>query len=385
MTPKQWYRKALDEGQLEADSAQAELFELLEQTHAAVCELGRADGAWASLKRLIGREAPKKIRGLYIWGGVGRGKTLAMDVFYDALPIENKVRMHFHSFMQRVHADLKEFEGAEPLSRVAQRLTQEAAVLCLDEFQVSDIADAMILAGLLRELFARDMVLVTTSNTEPDSLYQDGLQRAQFIPAIELLRTHTNVIHLGGDVDYRLRTLEKAQVYHYPLDDEAERSMSACFEALCPINVVTGTALVVSGREIAVVAHAEGVLWLQFIDLCDGPRGNADYIEIARRFHTVLLSNVPQLDDSRIDQVARFIHAIDEFYDRHVNLIVSAQVAPDALYQGTKLSGAFTRTASRLMEMRSHGYLAHAHALRSGGEAPSAGVLRSAPRVSEFP
>lgn len=306
--------------------------------------------------------APEPVRGLYIWGGVGRGKTYLVDTFHDALPIERKMRLHFHRFMQRVHRELGTLrQQPQPLETVAERLAAEARVLCLDEFFVSDITDAMILHGLLKALLARGVTLVATSNIAPRDLYRDGLQRARFIPAIELLERHVDVLHMDGGVDYRLRFLETAEIIHHPLDGRAEEILAESFTTLAPEPGVTDTQLAVEGREIPTRRLADGVVWFAFEAICEGPRSQMDYIEIARCFHTVLISGVPVLDVLREDAARRFISLVDEFYDRGVKLILSMQVAPAHIYQGRRLGLEFARTLSRLAEMQSREYLARPH------------------------
>ncbi len=302
------------------------------------------------------------IKGLYFWGGVGRGKTYLMDAFYESLPTEKKLRLHFHHFMHRVHSNLQSLgDTVNPLEKVADRFAQEARVLCFDEFFVSDIGDAMILAKLLEATFNRGMVLVATSNVVPKNLYLNGLQRSKFLPAIELIEQHLNVIQLDGGVDYRLRTLERAEIYHYPLDGEAKAILQSSFDALTRGEPRSRDPLEINNRLIDCTCEAAGVVWFDFSDLCDGPRGHSDYIEIARCYHTVLLANVPQFIPGQEDLVRRFIGLVDEFYDRQVKLIISAAVPMQQLYLQGNLAFEFQRTLSRLQEMQSHHYLASEH------------------------
>lgn len=304
------------------------------------------------------------IRGLYFWGGVGRGKTYLMDSFYESLPLENKMRSHFHRFMRRVHHELKSLQDQKnPLDIVAERIAKEAQVICFDEFFVSDITDAMILATLLEGLFQRGVTLVATSNIVPSGLYKDGLQRARFLPAIDLLNQHTEVVNIDGGTDYRLRNLEQAQLYYWPLGKDADQSLYNSFKCLIPdsTEITQDTAIEIEGRDIAVRYYAEDVVWFDFLAVCDGPRSQNDYIELAMEYHTVILSDIPQLDGARDDQARRFINLVDEFYDRGVKLIISAQVAVDQLYIAQRLQFEFERTVSRLLEMQSHEYLARPH------------------------
>ncbi len=316
-------------------------------------------GGW--LRRLR-RERPQPERGLYMWGGVGRGKTYLMDTFFDCLPAEGKLRVHFHRFMQRVHAELKQLAGEKnPLQRVADRLAAEAKVVCFDEFFVTDIADAMILGGLMEALFARGVTLVATSNIEPARLYENGLQRQRFLPAIALIEQHTLVLNVDAGVDYRLRTLEKAELYHYPLDAEADVSLRESFERLAPHAATEGESLQINGRAIRTRSLADDVVWFDFAELCGGPRSQNDYIELAREFHAVVLSAVPALGAGNDDAARRFINLVDEFYDRNVKLVMAADRQLMDLYDGHRLRFEFQRTVSRLQEMQSHDYLAREH------------------------
>ena len=311
--------------------------------------------------RRRGREqAP--VTGLYLWGGVGRGKTYLVDLFYDCLPFRRKMRVHFHRFMQRVHRDLRLLQGEKnPLDKVADSLAAEAKVVCFDEFFVSDITDAMILGGLLKKLFARGVTLVATSNIVPGRLYENGLQRARFLPAIELIKKHTEVVNVDGKVDYRLRTLVKAEIYHCPLDEAALHSLTASFESLAPEPGCRNSQIEIEGRMIDAVMVADDVLWCDFKALCDGPRSQNDYIELARLYHAVLIANVPVMDAAAEDMARRFINLIDEFYDRNVKVIISAEVEIHLLYSGERLTFEFERTKSRLLEMQSHEYLGREH------------------------
>ena len=285
-----------------------------------------------------------------------------MDTFFDTLPFEDKLRAHFHRFMQRVHRELKSLAGEKnPLISVADRIADEARVICFDEFFVSDITDAMILAGLFERLFERGVVLVATSNIVPDQLYKDGLQRARFLPAIALIKQNVEVVNVDGGVDYRLRALEQAELYHSPLGVEAEASLQASFERLAPETPLSDQLLEIEGRNIVARQVADDVAWFEFDELCDGPRSQYDYIELAKIFHAVLVSNVPVLGGGRDDQARRFINLVDEFYDRNVKLVLSAAAPLDSLYTGGRLDFEFERTQSRLLEMQSQEYLAREH------------------------
>jgi cell division protein ZapE len=306
----------------------------------------------------LDRGAPDPVKGLYMWGGVGRGKTFLMDLFFETLEIGQKRRSHFHRLMQDVHKRLKVLGDIEdPLDVVARDIAREARVLCFDEFFVSDIGDAMILGRLLDGLFRRGVTLIATSNTRPDELYKGGLQRQRFLPAIDALIRHTSVVHMGGETDYRLRLLREAGTYFTPGDDEAQQKLHAFFGESASSEVREDHALDVNGRDIHVLRCAKGIAWFDFADLCDGPRSQTDYIEIARWYPTVILSGVPVLDATHEDQARRFIALVDEFYDRHVKLIIGADHPADDLYSGKRLRFEFERTASRLLEMQSAEYL----------------------------
>jgi cell division protein ZapE len=314
-------------------------------------------------RRLFGRSTPvTPVRGLYLWGDTGRGKTWLVDLFYKCLPFPEKTRRHFHRFMADVHEDLRKHrEHADPLALVADGLAARARVLCFDEFFVADIADAMILGTLFEKLFARGVTLVATSNVPPRDLYRDGLQRARFLPAIEQIERHTEVVPMGGEIDYRFRLLEQAEIYHSPLDSAAEDGLADLFDAAAPEDTRNRGALRVLGREIAVRCRADGVVWFDFAEICGGPRSQSDYIEIARSFHTVLVAGVPQFTPEHENEARRFIALVDEFYDRNVKLVLAAAVPLEDLYAGQRLAFEFKRATSRLMEMRSHAYLAAPH------------------------
>lgn len=302
------------------------------------------------------------VQGLYFWGGVGRGKTYLMDCFFESLPFEHKMRTHFHRFMQRIHAELEHFQGQRnPLQLVAQRLAEEARVICFDEFFVSDITDAMILANLLEALFAHDVVLVATSNIVPSELYRDGLQRTSFLPAIALLESHCEIVNVDSGVDYRLRALERASIFYSPLDEAAEREMAQSFEEVAGATGRRDVGIEVNHRNLHTRRLSDDVVWFDFTELCDGPRSQNDYIELARRYRTVLVSNVPRMRAGQDDQARRFIDLVDEFYDRGVKLLMSAEVPAEQLYAEGRLEFEFQRTLSRLLEMQSREYLAQPH------------------------
>ena len=315
------------------------------------------------LATLFGRTPPAP-QGVYLWGGVGRGKTFLMDLFYDSLVAVPRRRTHFHRFMQEVHQRLTMLQGeTNPLRKLAKELSAEVRLLCFDEFFVQDIADAMLLAGLLEALFAEGVVLVATSNIEPQGLYRNGLQRERFLPAIALLNSHTQVVKVSPGSDYRLRSLEQATLYYCPDGAQARQAMQASMVELVanPEHLQSGQRIGVLGRVLQTELLGDGVVWFEFAELCDGPRSAFDYVELARLYETVLISGVPVFNDSRNDQARRFINLVDELYDRRVKLIIAADAPIVELYQGSQLSFEFERTASRLLEMQSKDYLGAAH------------------------
>ncbi len=304
----------------------------------------------------------RSVRGIYLWGPVGRGKTFLVDEFFRLLPLQSKSRVHFHRFMQAVHHQLRELQGRpEPLQLIAERIAEDTRLMCLDEMHVTDIGDAMLMRGLLTGLFENGVVLVTTSNQPPDELYQHGLQRAQFEPAIELLKTHTEVIELDGAQDYRLRTLERAGVYHSPLGTDADNHLQQAFEGVAGEHGEDNVPLEIEGRTIRALRLAPGTAWFEFKELCEGPRGTADYIELARRYHTVLLSGVRRFGPGMAESMRRFTWLVDEFYDRHVKLIIAAEVPSQELHAGVQATVDVERTRSRLIEMQTTQYLSKAH------------------------
>ena len=321
----------------------------------------------AKPKRLLGKllsggKQHDLQQGLYVWGGVGRGKTWLMDLFFQSLPFRDKQRSHFHRFMQSVHDELKKHkEQADPLDRVADRIAQKARILCFDELFVTDIADAMLLGNLFRGLFKRGVTLVATSNVAPDDLYKEGLQRARFVPAIRLLKEHTQVVHMDGGADYRLRLLERAHTWFDTRATTSTAELEKLFDAIAAEPGATDTTLILNHRRLRAHRHADGAIWFAFKELCEGPRGQADYIEIARCYHTVFLTDVPVLGPDAENAARRFISLVDEFYDRAVKLIVSAAAAVPELYRGSKLTFEFERTKSRLIEMQSQDYLSRPH------------------------
>lgn len=358
MTPSDVYKAGVERGEWSFDAAQTSALVELDRIHAALADTPSP----GFMARLFNSAAPEAPRGLYLWGGVGRGKTFLIDLFYDALPTTQKRRTHFHRFMREVHAQLRVHAGArDPLAAIAREWRGSLRVLVLDEFFVSDIGDAMLLGRLLDRLFAEGVVLVTSSNTPPPKLYADGLQRDRFLPAIQAIETRCVTVHLDSPTDYRLRALTKSPVYRAPLDADGDAWLQTRWRDLTAGSPPEQGPLRIEGRDIPVRALAEGHAWFDFAALCEGPRAAGDYIEIATEHHTVLLGDIPVFDGGNDDACRRFITCIDELYDRHVNLVCTAAAAPTALYTGRKLAPAFERTASRLIEMQSAEYLALEH------------------------
>ncbi|MDQ3039693.1 MAG: cell division protein ZapE [Pseudomonadota bacterium] len=359
MLPSQRYAAGVARGEWLHDPAQLPALAELDRIHAAVTAPAPARGLF---ERMFGGDAPASIAGLYLWGGVGCGKTFLIDLFHAGLPIKGKRRTHFHRFMREVHAGLREHAGeADPLAAIARQWRASLQVLVLDEFFVSDIGDAMLLGRLLEHLFAEGIVLVTSSNAAPSQLYMDGLQRVRFLPAIALIEGRCQVVHLDSQEDYRLRALSRSALYRAPLDAQSDDWLQERWRDLGADDAHRDAGIEIDGRRIPVRARVNGMCWFDFVALCEGPRGSADYIEVAREFHTVLVGGIPRMDGDRDDAARRFVHLVDELYDRHVNLVCTADAEPSALYTGERLVAAFERTASRLIEMRSAEYLALEH------------------------
>ena len=329
----------------------------------AIEALERCEREWADYKarrsnaltKLLSR--PPIPRGVYMHGGVGRGKSFLMDCFFQSVPLTRKTRLHFHEFMREVHRELQDLKGTvNPLDELGRRIARRFRLICFDEFHVADVTDAMILHRLLEALFANRVSIVTTSNFRPDDLYPNGLHRDRILPAIELLKTHLQVVNVDAGVDYRQRSLKRVQVYHCPLGEAADAAMKDAFEAMAEARDEPG-ALNIEHREIPVRRRAGGVVWFDFTVLCGGPRSHNDYLEIASRFHTVLLSDVPRMPPRMSSEARRFTWLVDVLYDRRVKLVMSAADEPEKLYLEGPLSHEFPRTASRLREMQTAEFL----------------------------
>lgn len=340
------------------DSAQQAVVEALADIQQ---QLLAQSGTFSSIRKFLGKST-KPVRGMYLWGTVGRGKTFLMDLFFDTLPIREKKRLHFHRMMHDVHDRLKKLTNtSNPLDKVAADIARDTRVLCFDEFYVSDIADAMLLGRLLGHLLQRGVTIIATSNVAPADLYRHGLQRDRFLPAITLLMEHTDVTELAGNTDYRLRLLEQAGTYHVPPGQSADICMHRYFDEVSPGHVVENAVIDIFGRRIQSARCGEGVAWFEFPAICDGPRNQNDYIEVARLYQAVIIANVPGFHNGNNDAARRFIALVDEFYDRRVKLIISATTPIEGLYTGERLKFEFQRTQSRLIEMQSKQYLASPH------------------------
>ena len=355
MTPLQRYEADLRNPAFSEDAAQARAVAALNDVHVHLVSN-------PPNRNQLTRGKWPPVQGLYMYGGVGRGKTYLMDCFYDSLPFSRRRRTHFHRFMQSVHEARKQYsDQRDPLRKIAADIAREARVLCFDEFFVSDIADAMILGRLLDNLFHRGVTLIATSNVAPNDLYANGLQRERFLPAIARINEHTDTLEVDGGTDFRLRVLKQAEIYHHPLDEAADQNLSRYFDEIVPEPGRDDAQLRILGRNIHCRRLGQGVVWFDFDCICGEARAASDYVEIARGFHTVLLSNLPILDASREDAARRFLHLVDEFYDRGVKLIISAAAAQDSIYKGQRLAFEFERCESRLREMASEEYLSRPH------------------------
>ncbi|WP_140625845.1 cell division protein ZapE [Methylibium rhizosphaerae] len=332
----------------------------------AVAALQRCQDEWADYKARRSNALTKLLvrpplpRGVYMFGGVGRGKSFLMDCFFQAVPLARKTRLHFHEFMREVHRELQELQGTvNPLDALGQRISRRFRLICFDEFHVADVTDAMILHRLLAALFEHRVSIVTTSNFHPDGLYPNGLHRDRILPAIALLKEKLEVINVDNGTDYRQRTLEQVQLYHTPLDDEADAALEEAFERLAEAKD-EDPRLHIEHRELRALRRAGGVVWFDFATLCGGPRSQNDYLELASQFHTIILSNVPAMPVRLASEARRFTWLVDVLYDRRVKLIISAEVPPEQLYTEGPLAHEFPRTVSRLNEMQSKEYLTQA-------------------------
>lgn len=353
MNVQEFYDDALSQRGFKADEAQRRTVVRLQQAYEqwVVYKTRRSNG----LKKLINRPEPP--RGVYMWGGVGRGKSFLMDSFYTIVPLVRKTRIHFHEFMRDVHRQLDTMKGiADPLDEVARRIAMKYRLICFDEFHVSDIADAMILYNLFKALFDNGVTFVITSNYAPDTLYPDGLHRDRMLPTIALLKNKLDILNVDAGIDYRKRALEQVLAYHQPLNEESDHALRVAFERIAGI-ADEDTLITIESRQIRALRRADGVIWWDFATLCGGPRSQNDYLDIASRFHTVILSGIPRMSVDMSSEARRFTWLIDVFYDHKVKLLMSAEVAPEALYTTGILSQEFQRTVSRIIEMQSREYM----------------------------
>ncbi|QLY59370.1 AFG1 family ATPase [Citrobacter freundii] len=368
-SPTSRYLQALNDGSHQPDNVQQEAVNRLDiifqELTAPARPVLQESGLIARFSKFLGKREPTEstpVRGLYMWGGVGRGKTWLMDLFYHSLPGTRKQRLHFHRFMLRVHEELTALQGqSDPLDVIADRFKAETDVLCFDEFFVSDITDAMLLGGLMKALFARGITLVATSNIPPDDLYRNGLQRARFLPAIEAIKQYCDIMNVDAGVDYRLRTLTQAHLWLSPLNDETQRQMDKLWLALAGSKSEHAPTLEINHRPMQTLAVENQTLAVSFTTLCVDARSQHDYIALSRLFHTVLLSDVPVMTSLMESEARRFIALVDEFYERHVKLVVSAAVPLYEIYRGERLKFEFQRCLSRLQEMQSEEYLKREH------------------------
>ena len=357
MGPLETYQKNLQDRALSPDAEQLKAVLLLQSLFESLSNTDRREKNLLAkiFKKKRNKNSPK---GIYLWGDVGRGKTFLMDLFFDSLPLKRKTRLHFHRFMISVHSALLEFQGRpNPLKLVAEKFRKEASVLCFDEFFVSDIGDAMLLDGLLGEMFSSGMTFVATSNVPPHRLYENGLQRGKFLPAIALIEKNTYVHELAAGPDYRFRALRSAGIYHYPLGESSEKALELTFQNICNGKKTDRSNLLIEGREIKVHKTSVDIAWFDFSELCGGPRSSRDYVKLGKKYRTIIVSDVPILDSDSEDQARRFISLVDELYDNNVKLIISAEAQADSLYLGETLNFEFQRTVSRLTEMQSVEYL----------------------------
>lgn len=360
MTPLQRYQAAIATDEFNHDPIQEKAMTYLDGVYHQLIENSKEKKGFFGFFK----SQPVPPKGLYMWGGVGRGKTWMMDMFFESVPLQRKMRMHFHHFMQRVHKELNKLQGSsDPLEKVADIIHDEAVLICFDEFFVSNVSDAMILGDLFTMLFKRGITLVATSNIEPSGLYKDGLHRDRFMPAVTELEKHTTVMNIDSGIDYRLRLLQQAELYKSPLTKENSHWLANRFVSLANNQKISKEPITINGREIKINARTKTVLYCDFRQLCMEPRSANDFIEISNNFSTVLVDNVPELTDVLRDPTRRFIYLVDEFYDRRVKLLVRAEQSILDLYQGEKLAFEIERTRSRLLEMQSEDYLKLEHRL----------------------
>lgn len=357
-TPIEYYHQKISEGSIIADEQQLAVLQHFQHIYQNLLHEQRArSGLLSALRK------PKLVKGLYLWGGVGIGKTIIMDCFYHCIPFSQKLRMHFHQFMQMIHSELKIHQGKKnPLRAIAKKISQKALLLCFDEFHVTDIADAMILARLFKALFEQGVCLVATSNSMPDDLYKNGLQRRLFLPAIAMLKENTTVMHITTQHDYRLRHLKEAGVFYAPNDDAAKNNMDKSFEFLANEKEVYYEPLMIHGRSISIQKRTEDVVWFDFVDICSVPRSQHDYLYLAEHFKFIFISNISIITADAKNTITLFIKLIDVLYDAKIRLIASAEAPVEQLYSSGNFLAEYKRTRSRLLEMQSEAYFGNNNA-----------------------
>lgn len=354
MTPIDYYNDSLKKGLIQSDVEQVKVLDRLQKVYDCLIIEQKKRFGWCSFLH-----KNNVVQGLYVWGGVGIGKTFMMDCFYHALPFKQKMRMHFHMFMQRVHDELRKHQGEmDPLQTIASEIASQTLVICFDEFYVSDIADAMLLGRLFKALFAKGVCLVATSNIEPDDLYKNGLQRLQFLPAIALIKANTDTVHITSHMDYRLRHLKEAGVFYAPLGPSSDEKMQKAFDLLTLGYKIETSPVNINGRLIQIKKQANHVIWFDFNDICSIPRSQHDYLEIANVYKTVFISDIPIIPETASDTIRLFVNLIDVLYDARVKLVISAAESVPELYSRGHMTLEYARTHSRLVEMQSQEYFA---------------------------
>jgi len=361
MKPSTKYKEFMQQSSFYPDQAQLHSVYLLDKLYEKIVKNNEnSQNLISRLGRVFGINV-ERVEGLYFWGGVGRGKTFLMDIFFEVLPIKKKKRFHFHQFMQQIHEELSKVKkGKDPVKEIARKLTDDTRVLCIDEFVVTDIGDAMLIGQLLDALFKRGIILVTTSNTPPEELYKDGLQRSNFLPAIELIDKHCQITNLDGGKDYRALGLKQTRLYQVPHNNEAVQIIENYLNSHL-ISVRQHDSLIINGRKINFEFCAEDTVWFSFEELCKTPRSSFDYLEIASLFNTVIITGIQAMNEETMDVARRFVSLIDVFYDNRIKIICTADVVVEELYRHQFLAFEFTRTVSRLLEMQSLDYIGQTH------------------------
>ncbi len=355
LLPSEIYNKKIAQQHIEHDAIQTSVISILDRIFKDLIKRQQIrQSALGKIRRSIKPRPP--VTGLYLWGSVGIGKTFLMDIFYENLPVK-KTRLHFHNFMRQLHQQLRQQQGVkDPLKKIAKKIADDYLVICFDEFFVNNVTDAILLRNLFEYLFNAGICLVATSNTAPDNLYLDGLQRQQFLPAIALIQQHTEVIHMQSNKDYRLQYICEKGVYYTPNNQQAEHNLEICFKHFSKSTSQPDTNIIINNRTINIVKKSTDVIWFEFQAICQPPRSQDDYLDICKSFHTIIVSNVPVIDERDNSSITLFINLIDVLYDQRKRVIISAQTEIDAIYQKGRKSFDFNRTRSRLIEMNSANY-----------------------------